>query len=571
MQHGGLALNPNKNFEGNTETEKYAKAFTNMIENAIAIKCISYNSLAGYIFTIEINEQDVVFYGLNDQNVFDVPVTKLLVKFVLISHEPTNYITNIGMKISKSGKKNKITITEEDFEKEKQIQLDIYDKTLKSNNIPISPSIIYYDVIPSKTNSDILNIFYNKIIEKYKYTKNKYQESKQNDVLKKNYGEMTLSKIVIDEIIRYKINTKSNFDVGVIGMEYANDYTTFNNYLNEITGEAKTRQLMYSSKECGINCNCIANIIINIIRLFISTGVIHMDLHVNNIMVNVDKQKSLLIDFGFYKKIVEDKECQERVALTPNSIIYKKVIKKGSVYGTTITKIMGIDAIVKFLKLNLGKSYDYITNEQGFMQSYLVGMSDEMRIKKIIKLFLLIVICDLNLNNIRLEKPIIMMRDFLVFLGLQIATVSDGNADLFSSKNINEIDNESISLDKWIYNNINPNTRINYQLFFKNIFTAVLTKIKQMYLINDDNIIRIGTDPDTDEAVKHTYNKDTFGKQTPPPSGMLSIFNFGKETIQSPQSDIVSIFNFRKGGNQTKYKRKKNSKKKNHKRTKKNV
>ena len=231
-------------------------------------------------------------------------------------------------------------------------------------------------------------------------------------------------------------------------------------------------------------------------------------------------------------------------------------------YGTTITKIMGIDAIVKFLKLNLGKSYDYITNEQGFMQSYLVGMSDEMRIKKIIKLFLLIVICDLNLNNIRLEKPIIMMRDFLVFLGLQIATVSDGNADLFSSKNINEIDNESISLDKWIYNNINPNTRINYQLFFKNIFTAVLTKIKQMYLINDDNIIRIGTDPDTDEAVKHTYNKDTFGKQTPPPSGMLSIFNFGKETIQSPQSDIVSIFNFRKGGNQTKYKRKKNSKKK---------
>jgi hypothetical protein len=155
----------------------------------------------------------------------------------------------------------------------------------------------------------------------------------------------------------------------------------------------------------------------------------------------------------------------------------------------------------------------------------------------------------------RLKRPIIMMRDFLVFLGLKIATVSDGDADFFSSRNIKEIDNESISLDKWISENIEANRKINYRPFFKKIFTAVFTKIKQMYLINDENIIRIGTDPDTDAAVKKTYNKDTFGKETKqsPPSGMLSIFNFGK------------------GGNQTKYKRKRNSKKKNHKRTKKNV
>ena len=536
LQHGGLALKNKDQFKGTNKTEKYAKAFTYMIQNAKEIKCISYDSLAGYIFTIEINEQHVVFLGLNDQNVFDVPVTKLLVKIVLISHKRTSYISNIGKNIGISGKKNKITITEEDFEKEKQIQLDIYDKTLKSNNIPISPSIIYYDVIQSKKNSDFLNIFYNKITEKYEST---------------NSTENKISKIVIDEIIKYKEHKSSNFDVGVIGMEYANGYNTFNNYLKKIS-----ETLDYNSKECDMHCRCIANIIINIIRLFISTGVIHMDLHVNNIMVNVEQNKSLLIDFGFYKKIIDTKECQEDIDITHNSIIYKKVIKKGTVFGSvfgsafgsTIENIMGEDAIVKFLKLKLGESYNNITYEQSFMQTYLFGMNDEMRTKKIIKLFILIIMCDLNLNNIRLETPIIMMRDFLIFLGFKLTTKFYGDIDVFSSKYINEIDNNSQPLEDWISENINQTHRS----FFEIIFTEVFTKIKEMYIINEVSIFRIGYTPSKHKALKKTYNDYTYGKKT--------------KQLPEPSS-IRSVFDIEKGGNQTKYKRKRNSKIKKHKRT----
>jgi serine/threonine protein kinase len=530
LQHGGLALKNKDQFEGTTDTEKYAKAFTYMIQNATEIKCISYNSLAGYIFIIKIAPNDAVFLNLDSDKKYTIPVTNVLVKFALITPNKMNYANAID-------NENKITTIKQDFEKEKNIQLDIYKKTLESNNIPICPSIIYYDVIPNKPDSEILTIFNNKIKEKTEYARKMDTNNSKDPHISTNLREMIITQKVIEEILKYK-NKLSIVEVGIIGMEYANGYTTFDNYLDNIKKDQRHIKGIYNSLECGKHCICIANIIINIIRLFISTGIIHMDLHVNNIMVNLEEQKSLLIDFGFYKKIVDTKQCNEDINVSNNSIIYKRVIKqKGRLYGVINEYINSVDAIIKYLKLQLGESYDYITNEQRFMQTYLFGMSDEIRIKKIIKLFILIIMCDLNLNNIRLGRPIIMMYDFLVFLGLKIKSGADGHIDIFSSKYITDIDNNTKSLDDWISENIKEETTFKYKIFFKKIFTEVLTKIKQMYWINDDSIIRIGYTPKIHEDLKQTS----------------------------------SVFTFGKGGNQTKYKRKRNSKKKNHKRTKKNV
>uniref|UniRef100_A0A6C0HAH1 Protein kinase domain-containing protein n=1 Tax=viral metagenome TaxID=1070528 RepID=A0A6C0HAH1_9ZZZZ len=504
LQHGGLALK--NTVTGDTYEEKYENAFMYMIENASEIKCISYDSLSGYIFIIYIAEEKAVFLNLDDKNEFTIPVTNILVKFALITPEKIRYPSIIVKR------KEKHTMTISDFEEEKKIQLDIYNKTLESNNIPICPSIIFYKIIKRTTDSAILHLFYNKIEEKNDFT------------------EMNITKRVIEEIIKYA-QQKSNFDVGIIGMEYANGYITFNDYLDKIKENPKHLPRIYNSSECGIHCNCIANIIINIIRLFISTGVIHMDLHVNNIMINMDKQKSLLIDFGFYKKMIDIGPCKEEIDVTPNSIIFKKEIKKGK-YGSTNTNIMSTNAIVKFVKLKLGESYDNIRDEQLFMQTYLFNINDETRMKHIIKLFLLIVMCDLNLNSIRLERSIIMMRDFLVFLGLQIKTIQ-GGVDIMSSKNINDIDDNAKSLDNWISENINYDKT----KFFKKVFTAVLEKIKKMYWINDDSIYRIGYTPEIHKALKETS----------------------------------SAFSFGKGGSQTKYKRKRISKIKKHNKTKKNV
>jgi len=578
LQHGGLALKNKDQFEGTTNTEKYAKAFTYMIQNASEIKCISYRSLVGYIFIIKIEPNDAVFLNLDSANKYTIPVTNILVKFALITPTKKEYADG-----------TKITINNEDFEKEKNIQLDIYRKTIQRNT-PICPSIIYYDVIPNTANSELLTIFSNK------------REVKNSK-----------TQMITRDILFYKNNKSVN--VGIIGMEYANGYTTFNNYLDDITRDQTIR--IYNSRECGDNCRCIANIIINIIRLFISTGIIHMDLHTNNIMVNVNENKSLLIDFGFYNKLIDTEECNEDVRVSDNSIIYKRVIK-GHVFGSKTEDIKSVDAIVKYLKLQLGESYDKIEDEQGFMQLYLFGMSDEMRIKKIMKLFILIIMCDLNLNELRLGRPIIMMRDFLDFLGFDIRTTNEG--DFFSKKKIDDINNDKKPVDDWISENIKKNDKtFYYNIFFKKIFTEVFTKIKQMYAINDDSINRIGIDEETDKHNQkrndeYTYGKTTIGSKESKESKELKKRNRKlytdpekpknkQPTNKQPENNqpekqpenkqpennqpennqpenkqpedwnIFSFFTNLKGGNQTKYKRKKNSKIKKHKknkRTKKN-
>lgn len=83
-------------------------------------------------------------------------------------------------------------------------------------------------------------------------------------------------------------------------------------------------------------------------------------------------------------------------------------------------------------------------------------------------------------------------------MGFTITTESDGDIDVFSSKYINEIDNNSQPLEDWISENINEKRRS----FFEIIFTEVFTKIKKMYDITNDSIFRIGYTPEIHEALK---------------------------------------------------------------------
>ena len=251
-------------------------------------------------------------------------------------------------------------------------------------------------------------------------------------------------------------------------------------------------------------------------------------------MVNTDKKRSLLIDFGICEKLLDYKECQEDIDITNNLIIYKNKITK-HVFSKSTERIMDKDAIIKFMKLNIGDSYNYITNEQQFMQHYLYDMNDELKLKQIIKLFVLITICDLNLNNIRLGFPRLMMSTIVELIGfnnrshLNVIGKEEDNITI----NLDYLDDKTKSLDDWLKTSIKRDQR----LLFKNVFAKVLDEIKRTYMISDVAAIRIGTDPDRDKQIKETS----------------------------------SVFTFGKGGSKTKYKRKRNSKIKKHKTTKKNV
>ena len=480
-QYGGLALrNPERYETILSNKEKYTAAMNEMINNAVKIECVSYTSLEGFIFIIEVNEADALFNGLDVQSKFEKPITTILLKFVMIhnsvtSTKPTNDITftiedkRIHKRIS----------SKRAFTNEINIQYNVYKNTLSYNNIPICPSIIYNNVLTGvpQTNKYLFNI---------------------RSKLYKLYGpndEGNIALQVINQLIKL-YNGRRIPDLGIICMEFADGYETLDTYMNEI--EANKIQ------KCD---KCISAVIVNIIRLFICCGIIHLDLHTKNIMINKELQKSLLIDFGVIQKFTDYEKYKGELVTDEYYIIYGKSTKKPS-----------IEVLNTYLYENLGSSYKYIGNgEQIFMQDYLYNVrDDDERCKKVLKLFLLIIICERQANYLRTGMPITLMIDFLNIIGLNIKPGYNKHTMITLDKlffDIRSLDNNTITLDDWINNG--ENIRPQYNLFFKNVLLQVCKTLKDYYKIQDfsanEAVVRIGLDPEESEKYQSVTSKYLYG------------------------------------------------------------
>jgi len=534
-QIGGLSLrNPEKYAEISSNEEKYAAAMDEMIKNAILIECISYESFSGFIFIVKVNEEYAVFNSLDENSTFTKPVTVILLKIVMLTnYEYTKHTTTHITYMSINSKKYKKSIVNKnDIIFELEDQYNIYKKTLSYNNVPICPSIIY-----------------NSILSATKQTKSYL--SKLNKKIKELYGDnINTASTVIQILIDVYNNTKNLYDIknnklpppdlGIIGMEFAEGYDKFITYLNqhiytkENHDDVKNDVLILHN--CDTHCRTFSSIIVNIIRLFISTGIIHVDLHVENIMVNTNLQKSLLIDFGIVDNIITNYTLFKNMKIYNDEYIFKTL--KNNQY------VVSLEALKTYLYSQFGTSYKYIgKGEQIFMQDYLYNISDvDTRCKKILKLFLLIVISERQINFKNVSGfPMNSMRILLNALGLQITSTFTYGNNLAYDKYIFDyeiLNNDNITFEAWINdeNNIKPS----YKLFFKNIFLQVYETLNEYYKFQNfetvntsyvenpetdvqnpetvfnvtgkfsEPVVRIGLDPDesnkyNEEAKKYSY------------------------------------------------------------------
>jgi hypothetical protein len=151
------------------------------------------------------------------------------------------------------------------------------------------------------------------------------------------------------------------------------------------------------------------------------------------------------------------------------------------------------------------------------MQEYLYGItSDDERCKKILKLFLLILISERQLNYLRLGEPLTQMMEFLKIIGLNIIPNSPDKRMMTTMDrlgfDIYALDDKNITLDKWIDKNIKPQ----FKLFFTNVIWQVYHTFKDYYILQDftnqastDAVFRIGTDDS--EKYKTVASKYKYG------------------------------------------------------------
>lgn len=234
------------------------QAVYNMITSKhSSLSSISYNSLVGFVFKLDVQEEYSEFRGLNNaRTLFNEPVKSLIFKIVIID-ENNNRIAlpqyqDKNKKYHSKGLENK-----ENFIQEAFVQQDIYLKTINPNGNYICPSVID------------LSLF-----------KNGHAKKLINDLLKTTNEDYECKQMLnyLKNILKYP-----NFELGMLTMELVdNNYTPlYNIYKNDI----------YTT-----NCEyAVAELII----LFIKLKLVNYDCHSGNVLANrIGDSKSLLIDFG---------------------------------------------------------------------------------------------------------------------------------------------------------------------------------------------------------------------------------------------------------------------------------
>ena len=291
-------VTPYKNKDG-VEKDKivcgtYINGFITMVLNAIDITCVSYQSSYGFIFLLEVDENDdnLKFFtasrkcidnndtecrekvkGKKNGETNPSPINKILLKITFLNESGLKYdvpfLTDLNfddkenekLTLKENGKDfNKITETETNFKKESKIQQEIFKKTYQYE--PVT-----FGLIASCTIKDVKSVQY------------------FLQLLRSKANERNTYKI-LDHIIN--IANENNFFIGINAMEYGNNYEVLSEHITNKKDKEKLK--LYANIFFKIL------ILLNIIDFKDDDEFkpkIHTDLHQNNIMVNKSQSKTL--------------------------------------------------------------------------------------------------------------------------------------------------------------------------------------------------------------------------------------------------------------------------------------
>lgn len=272
----------------NTEISSWQSVWIMINIPGAQIEIISYTSLSGLIFRLDIPEDTdpslIQFYGLNDsKNDFDKPVYSLVFKFLLIGSSSSISHLDIG-----EGNKKIVKKTESlhDCVKEAYTQQKIYSHTIFPAGCPITVSVVDFSV---------------------------FNESSSGHLLKKLLTIVSPNKENITKrCLTYLYhNSVESIKLGLTTMELIQ--TTDFKPLHDI--QSIDRTIFSMDTEYAI-----AQIII----LCLNLKIINYDCHGYNVLGNINPpdrvtERSVLIDFGKIIKLRNSTSISPRIILNYNS------------------------------------------------------------------------------------------------------------------------------------------------------------------------------------------------------------------------------------------------------------
>ena len=246
---------------------------------------ITCKSLKGFIFKLTVREENAEFLGLqhHDDNTINMDkiITSYLFKFSLINDSSNKIrLSPLQKDDNTNDTYKKSTETSNSFFTELKYQNLIYIKTLPPLGKALCPSVIDFSIFDNSDESGggiyLLN-------------------SSLQNTLGLEYDQ------IVFNYLKKELKDKINLQLGLIVMEYAENYIPAYTFINE-----NLRDRIVSPRILDNYFNC--NVIVKLLRMVLECKLFNFDCHRDNIMVNSSQYKDttksletldvLLIDFG---------------------------------------------------------------------------------------------------------------------------------------------------------------------------------------------------------------------------------------------------------------------------------
>ena len=264
------------------EYELQYRAIICMLYFAEEIKTITVSSLFGFIFHVKSRKS--YFKKLDIDGTTEIDVYDILLKCSIVTQESEQY--NFEVFESETEKKTVKKFTESilSIKNEANEQQSIYIKMLKTGFI-IAPSVLDVSILKDK---EQMETFFNILVH----------------VLDKN----EITQRYVENII--KKAEELNGSLSVMTCEYLNDSDTISNLSDAaITNQALSKEDIEESL-----LRIYAYILLTCLELYVYCGIIHTDLHLDNIMAKKDifdktqelKNRIYFIDYGYIEKEGDD-------------------------------------------------------------------------------------------------------------------------------------------------------------------------------------------------------------------------------------------------------------------------
>ncbi len=285
MQEGGVVLN-NRAYP--PAYNHGIKPLYDMLElKNTKVTLLTVDSLNGFMFKIDIGD-DIVEYPYLDllpgSQRFSVDVKSFIIKIVVVSKQKPYSLAPLFFHksniVGDYTRFKKEAVSPESFETEAEVQDSIWIKSVSGSRPPICPSVAYASILEDDVSDQLLG---------------KLQERlNPNDNFVENVTITYLADAIYNRQNKYYYEYRK---LGILLMPTIPDTRTFYRFTQENPNDPTTPNIYPEVVK-----DVVANIIAQIARMFIELKIIHLDLHIDNVMVykenENDEYKSKIIDFG---------------------------------------------------------------------------------------------------------------------------------------------------------------------------------------------------------------------------------------------------------------------------------